>query len=790
MKSNSRLTSILLLSILLTAPSLLALEWETLLSEADQHFADGDFALAADKYNRSAELALESGEMAQAARIYASLAECYSENRLADREIFNRYMMEAARLAAMDATLAQDPAESAGLYLEAAEYAREAGSWNLYAEYIRGSASGHVDVAAGKGFRDASDSLRRAAYLLHFNNMTADADQVLADYRERAYAEVERLIEVAENGSVESEDVARAYMDAASILSLLDDPLSGNYFGLASAAFETLAYSISPADPRDISGQAHLFEMAGIAAGLNYSRAEGLFASAAARYREAAESLPDTGEYLTEARGNLTSAARLHERIGMRNESREEYAEVAALSERMANSTVTLGYLRLIEAARAYDRAGMHKEAYETYVASLNSFPSDFSTLPLPWQNLDLFEILGRGRRIISAREYSRYLSQLGLEMWSFFGAPSYGGYDMMIDLGEGMLDDAESEFRYRVYVSESLLMASAFVISGLPEAAQYFVDGIPADILEIDPPNKALLDLLLQVIDHQLEGRTSVSQGLTARELAVTSLYDQDICDAMDQVLPGQVFGSRCRAMYRIVIDDLMTAATYRRDVDDLYAEAVEIEEELVDSNLRNVTTHLKVSEIYSSAGWRLMYTGRLNGTGEAYAAFELASYHACAGEDFQSAIHFHDLSAGCLGGRTPLTAASYVVADAMISGNETYLIQAGDFITANLSKYIEPRKVAVLLSVIEGRTILGEESPALYRMLSIGVIGVFVLLTSYIILIWEPKKETQQEGAEAEEQTEQDKKETEPPIREPETEERESNPYGENEPDEGNQG
>jgi hypothetical protein len=134
---------------------------------------------------------------------------------------------------------------------------------------------------------------------------------------------------------------------------------------------------------------------------------------------------------------------------------------------------------------------------------------------------------------------------------------------------------------------------------------------------------------------------------------------------------------------------------------------------------------------------GRRSVHQGDLNSTaGE----LQFASFHACAGEDFQKAILYREMTFGMVDADTYLSAASYVAADAMLSDNQTLKDQAREYILGNLSIYLGDQDTAVLISVIEGRTQLGGVS-SIMRMAGLGLVAGFILFSSYVVLIWEPK-------------------------------------------------
>ena len=74
------------------------------------------------------------------------------------------------------------------------------------------------------------------------------------------------------------------------------------------------------------------------------------------------------------------------------------------------------------------------------------------------------------------------------------------------------------------------------------------------------------------------------------------------------------------------------------------------------------------------------------------------------------------------------------------MMKGNETLKAQAREYILLNLSANISPWELTVLLSVLDGTTDLGGTSPTM-RNVGLGFVAAFVLITSYVVLLWEPK-------------------------------------------------
>ncbi len=706
-------SSLCLLAIIILIPCISGQDWQSVLSEAQGLFSNRTFGKAAEKYLLAAELAREAGEVIRRAEIYSDLARCYQEGRLDDEALFIKYTNT-----------------SAYWYLEGA---RES------------------------GFTQAGKYLRRATYLLHFSNLSEASLQMTQIYRQRCLDQAKSLVQEADGLRLEGEwkEAGEKYLNASMILYTLEEPTASNIFGLASESFSRQAEELGSI-LGELSTKARCLELAGITAAFNGSNQNPKLKQAADYYFQAAEALQDAGSQSQEkSREMFSSAGEIYRRLGDLNSSKRSYQRSANISLQLASQQQFTKYLSYLKAAKAYDKAGFHTRAQEIYANSMNSLRN----VPIfrRYNYLDLFEILGHGRQINWARDSARSLMGIDLGNLSYHGAPSFGGYDIMLDAAPEVLGKSKRGLYYRALVSQNLLLASALVMNNRPLEAKGILDQFPEEILIVDPPNKALHGLLNGIIDLQTSRSEGEGNDLEISEMAAGEIFFDDFCRALQEVLPKDGFAPRCRRVYGELLETLMQASSYGESIDTRYIEANEILQSIRSSMRRNVTQHLEISNIYNSIAWRLVYMGQINGTqgNQAFQAFGNAAYHACAGEDFQKAMLYRSLSAGCIGGDTPLTAAVYVVSESMIEDNQTLRQQALEYISANLSEYMNPEQVSVLLSVLEDRTEFdSSEDP--YRMISILVIGAFVLVTSYVLLIWEPGMDRAREEPEPEREDE----------------------------------
>ena len=750
MKSGFRVVtaSLLILACLATQTSTASTaneDWKTILEEGNQFFTSGDFARAAEKYNASGQLALDAGEQLEAAKIFAKLGRCFITDRLDKPDLFIRYLGEAAELIGQIAADEEDHEKAGNLYLDSASYASEAGLTDQYLMYVNSSAFTFLKVAEEEDFASASSHLLKAGYLFQFNNLSEHLGLAASRYRTLVLDEADRIIAESENASSGQrwDEAGKKYFDAAVGLQGLQDPFASDVFGLAANALLKAADSMvimEEADPRNISHRADLYNLAGIASELNSLDGSEQFHKAGDDYSQAGEILLESEEsvLLICTRGNISAAAQAYEKAGLAELSKEKYKMLAEITQTLVSSPYATRHLYELETAKAYDSAGLYREAGEAYLRALDAFPVDTGTITYPWQYLELFEILGKGRRPKQARFLAEFLDLQGLGYLSFFGGPSFGGYDLMFDLGPDIARISSDNYLHRAYVTETLLMAAASLMNHLPEMAKSLLEKVSGQALLMDPANKAFHDLLVKVSESQLDGH--INPGLTRSRAVVKDLYFNDLCFALDDLLPSGVFLPRCQSMFRTILGDLDQAASYNQTINTYYLQVQEILDQLSESRMRDVEKHRKIANLLEIQAKRWISQGNLNGSSSAGSSYMLASYHACAGDEYQRAILFHDLSAGCFEARTPLTAAAFAVANSMMEENQTLKDEARKNITVDLSVYLDPENVAVLISVLEGRTDLGGTS-SIFSTIAMALIGGFVLLTSYVILIWEPK-------------------------------------------------
>ena len=90
--SDPRVGTTALLVVLVASSIGLAATWQQLKEQADRAFESGDYRTAAERYNQSGYMALEAGQLQSAARIFVSLAHCYSEGRLNRPQFERKYL--------------------------------------------------------------------------------------------------------------------------------------------------------------------------------------------------------------------------------------------------------------------------------------------------------------------------------------------------------------------------------------------------------------------------------------------------------------------------------------------------------------------------------------------------------------------------------------------------------------------------------------------------------------------------------------------------------------------------
>ncbi len=760
MKQGPSTTCAILLTLLmLFQPTAHAADgWTDLELEGDQLLISGQFSQAAEKYNQSAQLALEAGEDLAASKVLAKLGRCFAKDKLNNSDLLAKYLAEASDLASGLAEKEADPAKRGDLYLDSASYAAEAGLSPRFLSLINSSAFSYLEAAEGKDLAAASTHMRKAGYLLQFNNFSEGAEYAFGRYRGLVLEEVDRVASEARDAQLIGlwEDAGRRYYDAALRSYEVQGPAASDLFGMAAQSLAKAAESISPeGEPgaANLSRRAQLYRLAAISAEFNASDGGELYRRAGDSFSQAAARLLESRN-LSDGLGNLSQAGLMYAKSGMLELSKEMYVQAARTAEELASSNPARSHAFELEAGMAYDSAGLYREAAAAYYRSLGDFTNavGVSSYMWPWQEFEFLQILGRSRRSADSRAFSGYVSS----PISFFGGPAFGGYDLMGQLGPAIALRAKAGLAYDCYVTDMLLLATSVLLNGQPLVARSLLEEVSGGAIAMDPPRKALYDYLSAVINAQQEGQARWSSELALAHDALQLVYFEDLslalagslANALSSVLSGeltaQLFLQRCRGIAAFALEDLRDAAGYNQTIEDYLSEGQKLSAQLMESKVRNAAEHLKVVPFWGTAAKRSSFQGKLNDSAGYY---ERASYHACAGEDYQAAILYHDLSWGCLGFRTPTTAAVYAIANAMLDANQTLKDQARAFILGNLSGYIPQHEVSVLLSVLEGRTEL-ETRSSLLTALAIALIGGFVLLTSYVLLIWEQKHPARRSG------------------------------------------
>ena len=759
-KGPSTTCATLLAFLVLFQPTAHAADgWTDLETEGDQLLASGQFSQAAEKYNQSAQLALVAGEDLAASRILAKLGRCFAKDRLNNSDLLEQYMAQASDLLSALAEKEVDPAKRGGMYLDSASYAAEAGLSSRFLSHINASAFSYLQAAEGNDFASASTHVRKAGYLLQFNNFSDGADYAFERYQSLVLDEVDRLASEARDALLLGlwEDAGRRFHDAALRSYEIQEPTASDLFGMAAQYLSRAAESISSAEqpgPGNLSHSAQLYLLAAVSAGFNSSDSGELYHRAGDAFSQAAVKLVEFGN-LSDGLGNLSQAALMYAKSGMMELSKEMYVQAARTAEELASTNPARNYAFELEAGAAYDSAGLYREAAAAYYRSLEDFTNavGVSSYMWPWQEFEFLQILGRSRRFADTRAFSGYVSN----PVSFFGGPAFGGYDLMGQLGPAIALNAKAGLAYGSYVTDMLLLATSVLLNSQPLVARSLLEDVSGKGVEMDPPRKALYDYLSSVIVAQQEGQVRWTPALALAYDALQLEYFEDLSLALagslarglSTVLSGelnsQLFLQRSRGIVTLILEDLREAAGYNQTIEDYLTQAQRLSNQIAESNVRNAAEHLNAVSLWETTARRESFQGKLNESGWWY---EQASYHACAGEDYQAAILYHDMSWGCLGFRTPTTAAVYAIANAMIDANETLKEQARAFILGNLSGYIPEYQIPVLMSVLEGRTEL-RASSGLLRVLAMALIGGFVLLTSYVLLIWEQRHPVRQSAA-----------------------------------------
>lgn len=717
-------------------------EWSELDADGDLLYGYGLYDEAADKYNQSALLALAEGNDRDAARIFAKLARCFAPERLNDPEIFTQSLERSAQIVSNLARLEPDPRKAASMYLDAATYAREGGLMGIYAEKINLSAFSFMAASIGQDVENASSYLRRAAYIFQFNNITQYVGLARSAYEALLLQEADRLLGEAAQAALDDrgEEAGSKYYEAGVRLHQAGHDSAGNVFGLAAALLVTAADS-QPYHGANISHQGELYNLAALAATLNHSKADDLFRKAGDAYMLAAGDFLASGRF-PEARRDFAAAAETYSAAGLKELSRDAGRLAAETALKISQSATTSRYIYEHQAAETYHRAGLYKEAEQAYTLALQSLLSTAASYLWPWQELDFLDMLGRSGRTKYARDFQRYLSQTTV----FFSGALFRAYDRVAELGPSMTQASASRFDYDAHVAETLLVAASLLINDLRRATDDVMKTVQGEALLTDPGMNAFYGLVSTILESRSE---TISENEVAWLMVeFRALHFEEMSVALAKSLAAKaasttsyeaaysLYLQRCRSILDRILEDLL-ADVYTQTAEDYYVQAQRKSEDLVGTQTRNMTEHLSIAELFQAAGRRWGYQGKLN---ESAASYEWASFHACAGDDYQRAILYHDLSWGAYGFRTPLTAAAYAISDAMIDDNQTKRNEARGFLLLNLSGYIPAYHIEVMMSVLEGRTDLRKEASGL-RMVAMALIGGFALLTSYVLLIWEPK-------------------------------------------------
>lgn len=702
--SKLGLVTLILSSLLIFSGGTFAISgWEEIEDEGDLQFNQGNYSDAAARFSESGHLALLADLPSEAKRVFSKMGRCFSEDRLDDPQ--------------------------------------------LLVEFANSTAFAYFRAAGEANFANASDYLRRSAYLLAYHDLEDQLPAVIDAYVELVISEVERARKAAENAlTLGSRGIAGLnYMDAAIMLQSVDNETAADIFGLASQNLVLGAEdALSLPLPGNHSLGGELYRMAARAEIARSRDPETYYQKAGDAFGMAAQEFIETG-YLSEGKDNLIWAADVYERSGSWELASTKRAEAAEILEELAAEGSNLDYLLSLEAGIQYDLIGLHREAMGAYANAVSQdyFPFDMVDY-IPAIQLELLEILGRGRRASRARGIVDIINTRGTEIISFFGAPAFSGYDIIGEVGPDIILQSGDSLLHSTQVSESLLLATSYIINFLPEEASSILDSIPQEALITDPGNRAFHDLLRSMVQYQFGLATP--EEIETRRNFFTELFQGAFISALDDVLPSPLYVPvpRREAMLEVVLEDLDFIVSNDRPTELLYSDAQEISDDYLSGSVRNLTGHLEIADVWWVLGKRSYNRGDLNSSTE---IFQSASFHACAGEEYQKAILYRDYTVGSVDADTPLSAASYIVADAMLSANQTLKEQAADYILNNLTIYIGERNSAILISVLEGRTDLGGTSPLL-RMAGLGVIAVFVLITSYVILIWEQKNPTEENG------------------------------------------
>jgi tetratricopeptide (TPR) repeat protein len=697
----AKAATIVLLSLALTASVVGEEIWRELRDEGDQLFDDGNYSEAAERYNQSFHAALLAGLGSESAIALSRLGNCFQEDRI------------------------EDP--------------------GLLTSYSNSSALAYLEAAGNQTLENATSYLTRAGYLFAFRGLEDSVELALSAYLQTITRALDELVTKASASADQGlwKAAGEAYYEAGVLASDADDPRASDIFKLAMADLAQAAEeAMEMGGAWNLSEAGLLYDRAGTAASLGGSDPEQLLSSGGNAFSEAGRLFAEHGE-LEEAKDSFRQAAELYQESGNPELARQAYLEAAELARGLVSAGSFGDHLRALETATYYDAAGDYLNASQYHFLAYNLIDTSLIN-QLPWMHAEILEILGRGRKGTIARYYADILQGSGLSSLVFFAAPYLSAYDLVSDLGPYVEDYHRTLILDRISVTARLVIAAGLVINHLPGEALSMLEGLPSEAIDLDAPNRALYRLLISAANLQRRAETDPSE--FRKWLAITfRVHLDDLMDILSELQPSPLYFPvpRRESMFRSLLADLQREVTNSRSMESYLTEAQDLVDEISGSGFRNASKHRKIAGLREAVAWRWVYQG-VNTSAE---QFQLASFHACAGESFQDAVLYSDLTISSLGAMTAISAASFRVAEAMISGNETAKFEARSFVLGNMSIYLEPGEIAILLSVLDGNTELEITSP-LIRTVGMGFVAGFILLTAYVVLIWEPKHPLGEKG------------------------------------------
>jgi tetratricopeptide (TPR) repeat protein len=695
-------TTIILLTICLVASAAGAEVWKDLRDEADGLFGEGNYGEAARKYNQSFHVALLAGRGSEAAISLSRLGSCFQEGRIQDQA--------------------------------------------LLTDYSNSSAFAYLNAAENETLENATDYLARAGYLFAFRGLEDSVGLASAEYLRVVTGALEDLLgkapAYADQGLWKAS--GEAYYEAAVLALDADDPRAPDLFGLAMTNLERAAdEAMATGGATNLSEAGLLYDRAGITASLGGSDPAQLLSSGGNAYSQAGRLFEDDGE-VERAKESFRKAGELYEESGAPELARQAYGEAAELAAGLVSPGSYGDHLQALEAAQYYDAAGEYLKASEYFFVAYNLIDTNLIN-QLPWIHAEILEILGRGRKGSIARNYAGILQESGLSSLVFFASPCFSAYDLVNELGPDVEDYHRSLFLDGISVTARLVMAAGFVINHLPGEALSMLEELPSEAVDLDAANRAFYRLVESAAKLQMGAESNPSQFRRWLTIA-SSVRSDDLIGIFSQLQPSPLYfpEPRRRSMFESLMADLEREVTNRESLEFYATEAQDLRDEIFGTRFRNASKHRELADILELVAWRWVYQGEANNSGE---VFQSASFHACAGESFQNAVLYNDLTISSFSAMSPLSAASFRVAEAMISGNETAKLEARSYVLGNVSTYLAPEEIAILLSVLDGTTDLGGTSPYM-RTIGMGFVAGFVLLTAYVILIWEPKHPLGEKG------------------------------------------